>query len=444
MTRFRIVGLLDRCRRHHLGLTVCETTPSRAIDSRKWATYGRVKMSGDSRWFRWGAVALGALMLFPLVPTAPASAAAGEPENAPLVALADAATCDQLLDRLIDVDRCASLVRTTERAVTAEAPAVSDPTNASEVVVSTAGVGQATLVSGAFDDQEESSALMVDPCPVYSIGQALSDPQGDWDGDSLSNAFELYSQLDLCSTDVVESPAARVATAVAAPIVEPVENLPEPAAAPETDVPNQSEQVENPCPNFSAFDVLANPNADWDGDLAPNSAEFYNNQNPCVFDDTMNDAIRALQPQASQGSPCPAYSAEDVLADQAGDWDRDRASNAVEFFNNADPCVFDADGEAMAREFATTAADSATTPCPNFSVADVNEDPTGDWDQDRSTNSFEFYNDLNPCEYQAPVEDAGDFTPGPGPGSPCPDFSVGDVFDDPDGDWDGDVRHQRG
>ena len=38
-----------------------------------------------------------------------------------------------------------------------------------------------------------------------------------------------------------------------------------------------------------------------------------------------------------------------------------------------------------------------TNPCPHFSIQDVFDDPNGDWDHDHVTNSVELYNGLKPC-----------------------------------------------
>lgn len=46
-------------------------------------------------------------------------------------------------------------------------------------------------------------------------------------------------------------------------------------------------------------------------------------------------------------------------------------------------------------------ADAQTTaaPCPSYSIQDVFDDPSTDWDKDRVNNKDELYNGLNPCLY---------------------------------------------
>jgi len=404
--------------------------------------------------FRFGAVALGVLMLMPLVPTAPADASATQ-RDLPVVTLLDAPACDRLFERLIDLDRCAQ-TDLSPREITlpgrASAPLGAASTPPSSVLA-------AELVEAEIAEPATAPESAPVICPTFAIGDVLDDPNGDWDNDELTNAFELYNQLDPCSFDEPQLDSSTpVSAAAQQPISVPVENPADQVGATDAsetiatveseaastlqsnDASEANAAISNPCPNYSSADVLSAPDADWDDDRASNAIEFYNQQDPCVFDNVMNDAIQALQPQTATDTPCPNFSAADVFADQAGDWDRDQASNGVEFFNSTNPCVFDSNGADLARAFETNEPDSATTPCPSYSLADVNADPTGDWDQDRSTNSFEFFNSLNPCEYQAPVEQDGDFTPPPVPGSPCPSFSVENVFDDPDGDWDNDDK----
>ena len=141
-----------------------------------------------------------------------------------------------------------------------------------------------------------------------------------------------------------------------------------------------------------------------------------------------------------------------MLEDPTGDWDRDRATNVDEFFNNGDPCQFDVDASEDV-EFAChrwrslpgvlalpscsktrpvtgtatksqTSMSSTTRPthvspmprlatsrlqrsplqpdrAPSYSVDLVNADPMGDWDGDTATNSDEFYNSGDPCSYDA-------------------------------------------
>jgi hypothetical protein len=48
---------------------------------------------------------------------------------------------------------------------------------------------------------------------------------------------------------------------------------------------------------------------------------------------------------------------------------------------------------------ADASADPATSPCPSYSIQDVFDDPNSDWDRDRVNNKDELYNNLNPCTY---------------------------------------------
>lgn len=84
----------------------------------------------------------------------------------------------------------------------------------------------------------------------------------------------------------------------------------------------------------------------------------------------------------------------------------------------------------------------AGTPCPSYSVQDVFDDPNGDWDNDGITNKVEFLNGQNPC-----TKDDGTFCKA-NP-SLCSRYkwyrfcqnnswTRSDVEADPKGDWDGD------
>ncbi|MGZ0230558.1 MAG: hypothetical protein ACKVKO_11485, partial [Acidimicrobiales bacterium] len=131
--------------------------------------------------------------------------------------------------------------------------------------------------------------------------------------------------------------------------------------------------------------------------------------------------------------PCPSYSLTEVLADSSGDWDSDRLSNADEFYGLTDPCTFDA----QTGQNASAGLAQAGGPCPSYSLIDVLDDPNGDWDGDRATNVTEFYDLGDPCIYEAAIdgEDAGE----PAATGPCPSYSLTEVLADPTGDWDGDT-----
>jgi len=191
--------------------------------------------------------------------------------------------------------------------------------------------------------------------------------------------------------------------------------------------------AEPACPNWTIADVYADPDGDWDNDRATNIAEFDNAQDPCEYWQDARATVASAD-TISAGGPCPSYSLALILEDPSGDWDRDRVSNVDEFYNQADPCVFDAEA---AQAAVASGAQPATGPCPEYSLALVLEDATGDWDGDRVTNADEFYNQGDPCV--AELVGGTDDPVAPVAQGPCPDYSLALVLEDPEGDWDGDT-----
>ena len=394
-------------------------------------------------WIRWGALALGTVVLFPLVPTAAANAASLADE--PLVVLAEIPACSTVLDRLIDLNRCADQQEAVAAAAVDSAPdvAVAAGPELPDAEAPTAVPAQIIAL-----DVDGATVATTPVCPDVTPDAVYDDPTGDWDGDGISNAIELYNELDPCQADALgAAPRQASAAQAGAGVPVAVAAAPEPSASPAAPAapvaPAQAEAPKNPCPNYTAADVLADPNGDWDKDKASNTIEFYNQQDPCVLNATMNAAVAAVlaKPQPSATSPCPTFSAAEVNAAPTADWDNDGASNTFEFYNNSNPCEYDAGAAARARAVETKTADPSTTPCPGFNVADVLADPDSDWDQDRISNTFEFYNNMNPCVYTAEVlASVGTFIPGPKAGSPCPNFTLDNIFNDPDSDWDNDGK----
>ena len=123
----------------------------------------------------------------------------------------------------------------------------------------------------------------------------LADPNNDWDGDRASNLDEFYGNGNPCLFD---------------------------GDATATQISETNAPAGGPCPDFSSEAVMAEPNGDWDGDRVSNSDEFFGNSQPCVFE---AELATSSDDRVAVG-PCPGYSAPDVLADPDGDWDGDTAT----------------------------------------------------------------------------------------------------------------------
>lgn len=120
-------------------------------------------------------------------------------------------------------------------------------------------------------------------------------------------------------------------------------------------------------------------------------------------------------------TPCPNYSIQDVHNDPNSDWDGDTVSNSDELYNGYNPCIRDTGAFCAA-------GGNALCRYPNYVVVPVNNacnnavatNPNGDYDGDGIANATEVRNWANPCSH------------------PCPNPTNADIALNPNGDWDGD------
>lgn len=170
---------------------------------------------------------------------------------------------------------------------------------------------------------------------------------------------------------------------------------------------------DSPCPHFSIHDVFADPDGDWDHDRASNAVELYNGLKPCVPDATTfctNNPTLCSAPVNTVVHNCASgyWSWAAVNANPNGDWDGDGVSNYHEARNGANPCV---------------------KPCPYPRHVDVSLNPNGDWDYDGTSNAVEVWNGTNPCTAYIT--------------NPCPHWTAAHVHNHPNGDWDRDGFSNR-
>lgn len=120
-------------------------------------------------------------------------------------------------------------------------------------------------------------------------------------------------------------------------------------------------------------------------------------------------------------TPCPDYSIQDVFDDPTGDWDGDGINNRDELLNGENPCVKDKGTFCKANPTLCTRAKWYRL-CENnvWTRQDVYDDPKGDWDGDGISNLQELKNGTSPCL------------------RPCPNPSTNELNAEPHGDWDGD------
>ena len=260
-----------------------------------------------------------------------------------------------------------------------------------------------------------SLVIAIADCSDYTASAIFDDPTGDWDQDGQSNVSEFYQQLDPCTAQVaqaVDSPDDAGST-LGSLAVEAVDY----EGAADADAPVDSTVVDDgvspeaqavatvTCPAYSVQDIFSDPSGDWDGDGISNIIEFDNLLDPCTYDgnvpSTLESASIPSTVNTDSENVCPAFSVADVQADPNGDWDNDGASNLDEFYNRFDPCEYDADATQSAGVGAAPIG-ADTTPCPTYGVQDVFADPGGDWDQDRISNLAEFNSQLDPCAFDIP------------------------------------------
>ncbi|MFT4989150.1 MAG: hypothetical protein ACI9BK_001924, partial [Acidimicrobiales bacterium] len=337
-------------------------------------------------------------MLAAVLPMATADAASLiEPTESPI--------CESVLGRFVDFRRCATahsdLVASLEFAA-----AVGPPT--------LAGTDTPRNVRSAAEPpnpltSQQALAWIAPPeerfggeCPVSERTDLYADPTADWDGDKLTNIVEFYRGLDPCTFDSSLVAGSTVVAPVAPPEVtlvpESVVAGPVAGSAIVADA-TDAELVPEVCPTYSFSDVLDDPEGDWDQDTLSNSFEMHNQFDPCTFDVVGPGVPVELATGIGDPAttPCPEYAIEDVIADQYSDWDRDGILNGFEFHNNLNPCVSDEQVPASLPNFVPPEPDQSVTPCPIYSVEAILDDPDGDWDYDRASNSFELYNNSNPC-----------------------------------------------
>lgn len=189
------------------------------------------------------------------------------------------------------------------------------------------------------------------PCPHYSIQDVFDDPSGNWDGDQVNNADELYNGMNPCIVDTHKF----CSTGGVAICYYPTYSYTYPYAG---------------YPTACQLSITTYPTGDYDGDGITNADELRNGANPCAL-------------------PCPNPTHADLSLNPNGDWDGDGTSNAVEINRGTNPC-----------------SSHYYNPCPYYSASDVQYMPNHDWDGDGVINSTETYRGTNPCVYNHPVHHA--------------------------------------
>lgn len=124
---------------------------------------------------------------------------------------------------------------------------------------------------------------------------------------------------------------------------------------------------------------------------------------------------------SSSASPCPHYSIQDVFDDPSGNWDGDQVRNSDELYNGMNPCIVDtaeycSGGGNPLCYYPTYSYVSYSTAC----QSSINAYPNGDYDGDGITNAVEVRNGANPCAH------------------PCPYPTGADIALNPNGSWDND------
>ena len=193
------------------------------------------------------------------------------------------------------------------------------------------------LVPGATPDADAFSGS---PCPQYSIQDVFADPAGNWDGDQVNNADELYNGLNPCIVDTTNFCA----------------NGGNPLCTYYT-------YLYVGHSNACQVSVNAYPTGDYDGDGIRNADEVRNGANPCAH-------------------PCPHPTRADLALNPNGSWDNDGISNAIEVAQGTNPC-----------------SGVTYNPCPYYSLEQVNALPGYDWDNDGVNNANDVRYGTNPCVY---------------------------------------------
>lgn len=201
----------------------------------------------------------------------------------------------------------------------------------------------AFLIPAATADAQQYQAT---PCPHYAIQDVFDDPNGNWDGDQVNNADELYNGLNPCIVDT----GTYCAGGGNALCYYPTYTI---------TYPNYTTECQ--------YQVKTYPTGDYDNDGISNSTEVLNGANPCAH-------------------PCPNPTHADLALNPNGSWDNDGVSNAVEVSRGTNPCV---GNDHYGSQY--------TNPCPNYTYHHVELMPNHDWDGDGVTNATEVYRGTNPC-----------------------------------------------
>jgi len=176
------------------------------------------------------------------------------------------------------------------------------------------------------------------PCPHYAIQDVFGDPNGNWDGDLVRNSDELYNGLNPCIVDTGAFCAGGgnslclyptvTYTTVSSRCAASVNAFPNgdydgDGISNYVEVQNYADPCKYPCPNPTNADLALNPNGSWDNDNISNAVEVNQGTNPC---------------DGYQYNPCPYYSDYDVRAMPGHDWDGDGISNSEEVRRGYHPC----------------------------------------------------------------------------------------------------------
>jgi len=133
----------------------------------------------------------------------------------------------------------------------------------------------------------------------------------------------------------------------------------------------------------------------------------------------------AAEASAFTGSPCPFYSIQDVFDDPSGNWDGDQVNNSDELYNGMNPCRTDtadfcAGGGNALCTYVTHSYTYNHAGYPAACAHSINAFPTGDYDGDGIRNDAEIRQGANPCRH------------------PCPNPTNADLALNPNGSWDND------
>ncbi len=137
------------------------------------------------------------------------------------------------------------------------------------------------------------------PCPQYSIDQVLADPEGDWDRDRIGNRDEIYKTgSNPCARDsAIHCNNGSIYCRAPYPPTKTqcrIHSIVWPAIQANPNGDWDGDGISNtveyrsganpcsaPCPRPLTVDVLLNPNADWDDDGLSNGRELLLGTNPC-------------------------------------------------------------------------------------------------------------------------------------------------------------------